>query len=170
MFEYMVFYFGCYCTEKINKINKTSYFFKMDEMYLATTFRRDRIATTTPTTVNSVFFERMFFIFQRVQVQFLPSFSLISTSKRAFLEVVYQAQSQRVLFDQFSYNLISFGLSVLYLSFYSFDPFSLSADLVYHQDTYSRGRRYGMDFSVLEMTYFGVFAPKKILGFKNSYM
>lgn len=61
MFEYMVFYFGCYCTEKINKINKTSYFFKMDEMYLATTFRRDRIATTTPTTVNSVFFERMFF-------------------------------------------------------------------------------------------------------------
>ena len=113
------------------------------------------------------FLSECFFIFQRVQVQFLPSFSLISTSKRAFLEVVYQAQSQRVLFDQFSYNLISFGLSVLYLSFYSFDPFSLSADLVYHQDTYSRGRRYGMDFSVLEMTYFGVFAPKKILGFKN---
>ena len=28
IFEYMVFYFGCYCTEKINKINKTSYFFK----------------------------------------------------------------------------------------------------------------------------------------------
>ena len=113
---------------------------------------------------TAFFLSECFFIFQRVQVQFLPSFSLISTSKRAFLEVVYQAQSQRVLFDQFSYNLISFGLSVLCLSFYSFDPFSLSADLVYHQDTYSKDRRYEMDFLVLVMMYFGVFAPKKILG------
>jgi len=135
-------------------------------MYLATTFRRDRIATTTPTTVNSVFWANVF-IFQRVQVQFLPSFSPISTSKQEYLVIVYQVQSQRVLFDQFSYNLISFGLSVLCLSFYSFDPFSLSADLVYHQDTYSKDRRYEMDFLVLVMTYFGVFAPKKTVRIKT---
>ena len=61
IFEYMVFYFGCYCTEKINKINKTSYFFKWMKCILPQPSVANRIATTTPTTVNSVFFERMFF-------------------------------------------------------------------------------------------------------------
>ena len=124
----------------------------------------NRIATTTPTTVNSVFFlSECFFIFQRVQVQFLSSFWPISTSKQECPVIVGRAQSQRVLFDQFSYNLKSFGLSVPYLSFYSFDPFSLSADSAYRRDTYSKDRRYEKDFLVLVMTYFGVFAPRKIV-------
>ena len=131
----------------------------------ARTFRRDRIEPSQPQhqLQSTAIFWANVFIFQIVQVQFLPSFWPISTSKQEYLVIVYRAQSQRVLSDQFSYSLKSFGLSVLCLSFYFFGPFSPSADLVCHLDTYSKDHRYGMDFSVLGMTYFGVFAPEKLI-------